>query len=111
MICRSKSSQKAKKQRSAIPAAFQGMRSILPWRFVTQPRPWENLRDGGAVLDSGGCRSQRLVVAFGLDPVLVPVMPFERRVSFHRFRVCLISELLIFKICSQWDPESAPDFI
>jgi hypothetical protein len=30
--------------------------------------------------------SQRLVVAFGLDPVLVPVAPFERRVSFYRFR-------------------------
>jgi hypothetical protein len=65
----------------------------------------------GAVLASGGCRSQRLVVAFGLDPVLVPVAPFERRVSFYRFRVCLISGLLIFKICSQRDLDSAPDFI
>ena len=63
------------------------------------------------MLPSRGCRSQRLVVAFGLDPVLVPVAPFERRVSFYRFRVCLISGLLIFKICSQRDLESAPDFI
>src|SRR6202040_2689324 len=29
---------------------FQGMRSILPWRFTTQPRPWENLRGIGEVL-------------------------------------------------------------
>ena len=33
-----------------------------------------------------GAVSQGLVVAFGLNPVLVPVGPFERRVPFHRLK-------------------------